>query len=145
MATAYLRLSWEEIAADSRALAGRLRADAPYRGLIAITRGGLVPAAILACELGLKLIETIGISSYQGEHAQAPLLLKPQAITADGEGFIVVDDLVDSGATMLMLRDMLPKARHVVLYAKPDGEALADMFVRKVPQDTWIVFPWDPA
>lgn len=143
MAAAYLHLSWDDVAADSRALAAGLRDGGPYRGLIAITRGGMVPACILAIELDLKIIETIGISSYQGEHAQAPVLVKTQALTQDGEGFIVVDDLVDSGATLLMLRHKLPRARFAVLYAKPDGEALADTFVKKVTQETWIVFPWD--
>ena len=60
----------------------------------------------------------------------------------EGAGF-VIDDLVDTGATMKVVREMLPKAHVATVYAKPLGRPLVDTFVTEVSQDTWIYFPWD--
>jgi len=54
-------VSWDEFHRDARALAWRLAAAGPFQAIVAVTRGGLVPAAIVARELGLRVIETISI------------------------------------------------------------------------------------
>ncbi|HBM12081.1 MAG TPA: xanthine phosphoribosyltransferase, partial [Rhodospirillaceae bacterium] len=61
----------------------------------------------------------------------------------DGEGWLIVDDLVDTGNTAKIVREMLPKAHFATVYAKPAGRPLVDTFVTEVSQDTWILFPWD--
>ena len=64
-------VSWDQFHRDARALAWRLAEAGPFQAMVCITRGGLVPAAIVARELGIRLIETICVSSYdhttQGE------------------------------------------------------------------------------
>ena len=60
-----------------------------------------------------------------------------------GEGFLIIDDLVDTGSTARTVRDMLPKAYFATVYAKPTGKPLVDAYVMEVSQDTWILFPWD--
>ena len=139
-------VSWEQFHRDARALAWRLAGSGPFRGLVAITRGGLVPAAIIARELDLRLIETICISSYDDHKNQSGLNII-KAISADlagdGTGLLVVDDLVDTGKTAREVRDMLPKAHFATVYAKPAGRPLVDTFITEVSQDTWIYFPWD--
>ncbi|MCL6416140.1 xanthine phosphoribosyltransferase [Aestuariirhabdus sp. Z084] len=134
-------VSWEELHRDGRALAWKLLDMGPWKGLIAITRGGLVPAAIVARELNIRLIDTICISSYEGERQGELQLLK--GVDGDGEGWLLVDDLVDTGNTAKMVREMLPKAHFATLYAKPAGKPLVDSFITEVSQDTWIRFPWD--
>jgi xanthine phosphoribosyltransferase len=61
----------------------------------------------------------------------------------DGKGVLVIDDLVDTGATARVVREMLPHAHFATVYAKPQGRPLVDTFVTEVSQDTWIYFPWD--
>ena len=140
-------VAWEQFHRDCRALAGRLNGEGPFRAMVTITRGGLVPAAIVARELGIRVIETICVSSYSEDNRKGELrLLKP--ITPDvggdgGAGVLVVDDLVDSGATARFVRDMLPKAHFATVYAKPAGRPMVDTFITEVSQDTWIYFPWD--
>ena len=56
---------------------------------------------------------------------------------------LVIDDLVDTGKTARLVRDMVPKAHYATLYAKPAGRPLVDTFITEVSQDTWILFPWD--
>ena len=60
-----------------------------------------------------------------------------------GKGLLVIDDLVDTGKTARVVRDMLPNAHFATVYAKPLGRPLVDTFITEVSQDTWIYFPWD--
>jgi xanthine phosphoribosyltransferase len=139
-------VSWEQFHRDARALAWRLAGSGPFKGLVAITRGGLVPAAIIARELDLRLIETICISSYDNHKNQTGLhVIKPLSseLVGDGTGLLVIDDLVDTGKTAREVREMLPKAHFATVYAKPAGRPLVDTFITEVSQDTWIYFPWD--
>ncbi|MBC8443774.1 MAG: xanthine phosphoribosyltransferase, partial [Deltaproteobacteria bacterium] len=57
-------ISWDQLHRDSRALAWRLLEIGPFMGIVAITRGGLVPAAIIARELDVRLVDTVCVSSY---------------------------------------------------------------------------------
>ena len=140
-------VSWDQFHRDCRALAWRLNGVGPFRAMVTITRGGLVPAAIVARELGVRIIETVCISSYDAENRKGELKLlkpiRPDVIGDGGEGVLVVDDLVDSGATARMVREILPKAHFATVYAKPQGVPVIDTYVTEVSQDTWIYFPWD--
>ncbi len=141
-------VSWDQFHRDARALAWRLAGSGPFDALVAITRGGLVPAAIVARELDVRLIETISIASYHDYKTQGGLkVLKPissEVARLDAEAkILVVDDLVDTGATMKVVREFLPKAHVATVYAKPLGRPLVDTFITEVSQDTWIYFPWD--
>ena len=146
-AAAYLTIGWDQLHQDARTLAARLVRAGPFLGIVAISRGGLIPAAIVARELECRLVETVSVASYAGEAGTqaAPAVLKPPSAAGDGTGFGIVDDLVDTGVTARLVRSLLPRARLACLYAKPAGGTEADFFVTKVAQDTWILFPWDTA
>ena len=105
----------------------------------------MIPAAIVARELECRLVETISVASYDEESRGDPVVLKPATAAGDGAGFLVIDDLVDRGATARLVRALLPRAHFACLYAKPAAQADADTFVAVVAQDTWILFPWDTA
>ena len=110
-------VSWDQFHRDCRALTWRLNEVGPFHAVIAITRGGLVPAAIVARELG----------------------------GGTGKGLLIFDDLVDTGKTGRLVREMMPDAHFATVYAKPKGRPLVDTFITEVSQDTWIFFPWDTA
>lgn len=141
-------VSWDQFHRDARALAWRLAGlNKPFKGIVCITRGGLVPAAIISRELNIRLIETVCIASYhdyvnQGEMNVLKGIAEP-LLENDGEGMLVVDDLTDTGKTAAEVRAMLPKAHFAAVYAKPKGVPMIDTFVTEVSQDTWIYFPWD--
>ena len=140
----YATVTWDQLHRDARSLATAL-VGRTITGLVAISRGGLIPAAIVARELDCRLVESVCIASYDDEAPGEPRLLKPPAAAGDGEGFVIIDDLVDSGTTAKLVRALLPRAHFACLYAKPAGAAVADTWVVEVPQDTWILFPWDTA
>ncbi|MBB3147634.1 MULTISPECIES: xanthine phosphoribosyltransferase [Phyllobacterium] len=141
-------VSWDQFHRDARALAWRVAGmQREWRAMVAITRGGLVPAAIICRELGIRMIETVCIASYHDYDEQGELkVLKnvdPRLLENEGEGILVVDDLTDTGKTAAIVREMMPKAHFATVYAKPKGRPLIDTFVTEVSQDTWIYFPWD--
>src|SRR5688572_21348126 len=124
-------VSWTELHRDARALAWRLADLGPFKGLVAITRGGLVPAAIVARELNLRLIDTVCCSTYEKlERGGAVQVLKHSEAEAEaGEGWLIVDDLVDTGVTARSVREMLPKAHFATIYAKPAGRPTVDTYI----------------
>jgi xanthine phosphoribosyltransferase len=144
-------VSWDQIHRDARALAWRLDGHGPdngaWRAVVAITRGGMAPAMIVARELDVRTVDTISVKSYSHQtQTEASVIKAPQAdLMGDGTGILIVDDLVDSGKTLELVRRLYPKAHFATVYAKPQGRAMVDTFITEVSQDTWIFFPWDMA
>jgi xanthine phosphoribosyltransferase len=142
-------VSWDQFHRDARALAWRLAGAGPFEAVVCVTRGGLVPAAIVARELGIRLIETVCVASYdhtrQGELKILKTVADSVVALGGGQGrrVLIVDDLVDTGKTAKVVRDILPKAHFATVYAKPMGRPMVDTFITEVSQDTWIYFPWD--
>jgi xanthine phosphoribosyltransferase len=140
-------VSWDQFHRDARALAWRLSAAGPFDTVVAVTRGGLVPAAIVARELGIRVVETVSVASYDYDKQGEVRVLKPVSAaiigTQKGKGVLIVDDLVDTGATAKVVREIMPNAHFATVYAKPSGRPLVDTFVTEVSQDTWIFLPWD--
>ena len=141
-------ISWAELHRDTRYLSSVLHELGAWKGIIAVTRGGMVPAALIARELDIRLIDTVCITSYGtgevsgAEQAQGSLKIL-KSVSGDGDGFLLVDDLVDTGKTAQAVRAMLPKAHFATLYAKPAGRPIVDTFVKEFKQNKWIYFPWD--
>jgi len=144
-------VSWDQIHRDSRALAWRLDGRGPEEGgwkaVVAITRGGMIPAMIVSRELDIRVVDTISVRSYSHQsQAEARVTKSPQAeLMGDGTGILVIDDLVDTGRTLELVRRLYPKAHFATVYAKPSGRPMVDSYITEVSQDTWIFFPWDMA
>ncbi|MBM1632314.1 xanthine phosphoribosyltransferase [Sulfitobacter mediterraneus] len=149
-------ISWDQIHRDSRALAWRLDGKGPddgaWRAVVAITRGGMAPAMIVARELDIRTVDTISVVSYHSgggkadQRREAKVLKSPdKEVMGDGTGVLIIDDLVDSGKTLELVRQLYPQAHFATVYAKPEGEPQVDTFITGVSQDTWIFFPWDMA
>lgn len=143
-----LWLSWDMFHRDARALASRLAGERRFAAIVAIARGGLMPAAIVARELGIRVIETVCVTSYDHMTRGPAKLLKGAsppiaALAGEGSAVLIVDDVVDTGQTARLVRELLPRAHFASVYVKPLGLGLVDTFVTEVAQDTWIFFPWD--
>lgn len=144
-------VSWDQLHRDARALSWRLDGQGPDNGalkaVVAITRGGMAPAMIIARELDIRTVDTISVKSYNHQTQTEPTVIKPpnSALTGDGSGVLVIDDLVDTGKTLEAVRSIMPNAHVATIYAKPLGRNQVDTFITEVSQDTWIFFPWDMA
>ena len=95
-------VTWNEVHRDTKALVNRLIDAGPWRGIVAISRGGLVPATILAREMEIRYVDTLCIASYdEKDQSEITLIKSPDEAVADaGKGWLLVDDLVDTGTTM---------------------------------------------
>ena len=107
-------ISWVELHRDARYLSEVLHQKGPWKGIIAVTRGGLVPAALVARELDIRLIDTICVTSYDsGRPARAAQrqgkvqVLK--GVSGEGDGYLLIDDLVDTGKTAQVVRQFFPR------------------------------------
>ncbi len=145
-------VSWDQIHRDARALAWRLDGQGPgeggaWKAVVAITRGGMAPAMIVARELDIRMVDTVSVKSYQHQTQSEPEVIKQpdMEMVGDGSGVLVIDDLVDTGRTLEAVRELMPKAHIATVYAKPMGRPMVDTFITEVSQDTWIFFPWDMA
>jgi xanthine phosphoribosyltransferase len=145
VAASGLIVSWDDVHRDARALVRKLMALGPWEGIIALTRGGLVPAAIVAREMEIRIIDTLCIATYDEQKLDAVKVLKSpeSAVASQGEGWLLIDDLVDTGTTLQAARKLLPKAHFATVYGKPKGLPLVDTFIHQVPQEQWVYFPWD--
>lgn len=144
-ANRYLPIAWELFHRDTRLLAHKLMGRKDWKGIVAITRGGLIPSSIIAHELELRLVDCLCIISYddrvQGEIRVEKTVQKD--VVGDGEGWLIIDDLVDSGVTARKAKAILPQGHMATVYAKPHGEPCVDTYAVAVPQDMWLLFPWD--
>ena len=142
---------WDQLHRDSRALAWRLDGQGPdagaWKAVVAITRGGMAPAMIVARELDIRTVDTIAIKSYDRQSRTEAKVLKfpDENLVGDGTGILIIDDLVDSGKTIEVVREKMPNAHYATIYSKPMGRPQVDTYITEVSQDTWIFFPWDMA
>ena len=152
-AEAKTRIDGGEFVDDIVSLVARLKQEiadrgGPWRAVIGVVRGGVFPARRVAEALGLDYRE-IRISYYLGTDRQGePQVIEGLADERQGEGLLVVDDVVDSGGTAVCVHRMLPKCDLAAVYTKPAGVQLlaasgAAAFYGRRMDDKWIVFPWD--
>lgn len=137
-------ISWDDIKQDSAALAEKLRAGfvIPDK-ILAVTRGGMIPAALVTRALGIKHIETIGLESYYGQKQDDLIKVLKACDPAYLKNTLILDDLVDTGKTYMHLKGIAEDCIFATLYAKPAGAHYSDCYVREFAQDTWVDFPWE--
>lgn len=141
--TAEIFISWAQVHKDSKRLAMQVEHEKDWKGIIAVTRGGMVPACLVARVLDIKTIDTFCITSYSYQDQGQADIRKNLALPDGGDGWLVVDDMVDTGGTFQIMRQSLPKATYAVLYAKPQGKPDTDFYVQDYKQSDWLHCPWE--
>lgn len=142
-------LSWQDLEKATDAIASQVGESGFVPSIIiAIARGGMVPAGILAYKLGVRLADVINVEFYTDMERTRPdpVLLAPMLETqaVSGQRILVVDDVATSGRTlsivMKLLRGFGADVRSAVVCTKP-GTIIAPDFRWRTTQG-WIVFPW---
>lgn len=136
-------VTWQDVENDCRALAEMLKKTGPLIGLIGIARGGLVPTSLLAYLLDIRNVKTVAVTSYFGRRQVTAEILGSVDEIKDGEGWIFIDDMADTGQTAKLIRRRYPKAKFAVIYAKPEGQPYTDYFVKLMKQEAWVEYPWE--
>ena len=142
-----LKFKFDEINMMSRLIASRAESD-NFTHVLGIARGGLVPATILSYELDLPLI-TCSVSSYHGTERNELRInqdIKLSEFTQDSK-LLLIDDICDTGETMQWLSNRLTLAnvKHskACIFTKTKHTEYLDHYGFVVPDDKWIVFPWE--
>lgn len=137
-------ISWDDIKNDSVALAAKLQKDfkVPEK-ILAITRGGLIPASLVTRPLGIKDIETMGIETYHDQEQSDLVNVIKKCDPAYLKDTLIIDDLVDTGKTFSYLKGIAENCIFATLYAKPQGASFTDCYVRDFEQHIWVDFPWE--
>ncbi len=91
----------------------------------------------------IHYIDTLCISSYTLKEQSEAKIIKTAMTEEADETWLILDDLVDTGKTAKIVREMFPSSHFATLYAKPLGLQYADTYLTCLSQDTWVCFPWD--
>lgn len=136
-------LSWQDISNLSIRVQNKLP-QKNWKGIVAITRGGLAPALLMSEMLNIRNIEVINVQSYSEDRKQGKLnFLKAPNLEEEGRDWLIIDDLSDSGETLKAIRKKFPNATYATLLTKPKGEAVVDYYGDRMDQEVWVVFPWE--
>ncbi len=145
-------LEWSDITRLAAKLVRQLD-PADYDVVLAVTRGGMIPGALLSEALNLRNVMTAAVMFYQGEQQalEEPHFLQfPGDALLLGKRVLIVDDVWDSGKTAVAVRERVEQAGGAptvaVLHYKPRHSRFPDdapdFFGEET--DAWIVYPWDP-
>lgn len=143
-------LSWDQVVSLSEELA-RLAQAETFDIVLAVARGGLIPAALIAQILNLRAMEMVSTVGYTGENRDETFQIRsfPADSALRGKRVLVVDDVWDTGRTAVAVRKRVAAVGGIpivaVLHFKPGaslypGDA-PELFVDRT--DDWIVYPWE--
>jgi len=142
-----IKYSFDEISAMSRSLASTAKKH-NFTNVVGIARGGLIPAAIISYELDIPLL-TIAVSSYNKKEKREFKVIQDFNIDTldENSNILIVDDICDTGETMGWVSSKLLQARIensiACIFTKPKHTEYLDFYASVVPDNKWIVFPWE--
>lgn len=139
-----LRINWATAIRYCEELSGKI--DFKPDMIIGISRGGLVPARIMSDILGIKDVAILGVRFYSeiGKTGEGPVITQDITMDIKGKKILIVDDVADSGKSLIFARERLKDAKEVrtaTLHYKPGSEYRPDYFVETAT--AWIVYPWE--
>ena len=109
--------------------------------IVGIVRGGMIPARLLSNYLQTKKVYCITVEKNGNTRNVTTTIMKD----LHGQKVLVVEDMLETGRSLLVVKDYLEKKGAVVktacLYTMPISEITPDYFLRKIPNVA--TFPWE--
>ena len=136
-------LVWSNMHSDIRKLGVRL-ADKHYTGIIAVSRGGLIPATILSHQWGVPIVGVIDVKSYNDENmtpSEARVEFSSHIENSKDNNWVIVDDLYDTGQTSRFLERIFHHYEQVFICSKNIN--CPHQYQRLLPPFEWLIFPWE--
>jgi hypoxanthine phosphoribosyltransferase len=142
--------SWRRVVRDSKTLSGLIKDSGYYPDIVvAICRGGLVPARLVCDFLHIKDLTTIKVEHWGivATPTEKAVIKFPLYVDIKDKSVLLVDDITDTGDTLRVslehLKKFKPKEiRTAVLIHKIVSDFMPDYSVRKITQWRWVIFPW---
>lgn len=146
-------INWDQFIDDTEILIERIKQRRKIQRIIAVSRDGLVPAAIIAKRMGIRRIDTICIQAYEGHDKKrtSDIISYPDmGLLGHDQKYwtLVVDAICDSGHTMSEMHRLFPDALQAAVYVRHgEGRALIDkvkgVYTWTLDNDNWLKFPWE--
>lgn len=137
-------IDWREAEALARTLAEKVKASTKkFEGIIAVAKGGLIPAYFLSRDLGIDKIELVCTNHYDSGRNRLPqpkLILPPKPDPKHNyRNWLIVEDVVETGETIQLLRKHFPHTAVACLVRKTDFPV---RFFARQERD-WVRFAWE--
>lgn len=133
-----MKISWKRFRADINQLAKKIT-QGEFTKIVCITKGGLIPTYFLSKKIGIKNIQTVSASSYEGKEKKEVTL--HGAYKKDNSKVLIIDDIADTGDTIKTILELYPNAHIAVLYKKKGCKVDPTYFVKEINE--WVIFPWE--
>ena len=140
-------ITWEDIKTLSDELSEQIKAhceDLSSATLIAVSRGGLVPAQLIAYKLDIRDVRVMKLISYDKNNQRNETQDISTDRLFDGQSVYIIDDLADSGETVRYLKENYPNSNICSLLVKDCCKTLPDFTTsKKINGNAWLVFQWE--
>ena len=144
----FLHLSWDDVQGLTEKAASKISSSGFDPDIVvAVSRGGFDPARIICDQLGKRRLASIQVESYDGmNRSREPVVVLPVNAEVKGLKVLVVDDVSDSGASLLKAKQHVTEkgasqVKVVTLHIKPWSKFIPDYYAEST--DTWVVYPWE--
>jgi hypoxanthine phosphoribosyltransferase len=147
-----MHIHWGEIQKACLNISGQAKVYEPDC-IVAVSRGGLIPARLIAERLNIKHIYSVGLSSYTDENVQSTITMYQDPfesiVTNEHKLAIIVDEIADSGNTFKFLSKQWIKHCSTVscifaaMFVKEHCQTVPSILYKKVSNDSWLIFPWE--
>ncbi len=145
----FLNLTWEDVERLSHILCDKMAKENYVPDIIvAVMRGGWVPARIVLDMLKINGLAAIEIKFYKGigEARERPILTQPLVVSVRDKKVLIIDDVVDTGKSLSVAVETLKlygpsQIKTAALVVKPWSIVMPDYYALK--SDAWVIFPWE--
>jgi hypoxanthine phosphoribosyltransferase len=142
--------SWRRVVRDSKTLSSLIKNSGFDPNIVvAICRGGLVPARLVCDFLHIKDLTTIKVEHWGivATPTEKAVIKFPLYVDIKDKRVLLVDDITDTGDTLRVSLEHLKKfepkeIKTAVLIHKIISAFQPDYYVRKISQWRWVIFPW---
>jgi len=144
--TTFFVPNWTGVYMGLAYIAGKIKSEnSDFDAIVGLARGGWIPARILSDFLGIRRLISLQISSYDDLKRQEPKSLDQHALLASERKLLLVDDVADTGSSLIYAKNLLEKSGAVcktaAIYVKPWTSFWPDYFFKEIRE--WVVFPWE--
>ena len=147
-----MKIEWEDIQKACLSISGQAKAYTPDC-IVAISRGGLIPARLVAESLNINSVYSIGLTSYTANNVQGSISMYQDPfndiVSNEHKLAIVIDEIADSGNTFKYISKLWPKfcsntsCIFASMYVKEHCNLVPSIFYKKISSSDWLIFPWE--
>lgn len=144
----FMKISWDKVEEYCISLYNKINKNFKFDCIVAICRGGWIPARIISDLSGVQDVGNLRIESYDVYEKKEPKITQSVSINIKDKNVLLVDDIADSGDSLMLAKDYLLKKSPknlmtATIHYKSKSKIMPDFFAEEVDADVWIIYPWE--